>query len=83
MKKVRIQCFSGPYFPVFGLNTERHRVSLGIQSVCEEIRASKASNADTFHAMTGFYNTSFFAKFLLVLPDATTRGVQALGLQLY
>ena len=28
VKSVRIQSFSGPYFPVFGLNTERYGVSL-------------------------------------------------------
>ena len=29
-----IRSFSGPYFPVFGLNAERYRVSLRIQSEC-------------------------------------------------
>ena len=27
MKSVRIRSFSSPYFPAFGLNTERYRVS--------------------------------------------------------
>ena len=27
MKSVHIRSFSGPYFPVFGLNTERYRIS--------------------------------------------------------
>ena len=26
VKSVRIRCYSGPHFPVFGLNTERYRV---------------------------------------------------------
>ena len=32
VKSVRIWKFSGPSFPVFGLNTERHFISLRIQS---------------------------------------------------
>ena len=32
VKSVRIRSFSGPYFPVFGLNTERYEVPLHIQS---------------------------------------------------
>ena len=35
-KSVRIRSFSGPYFPVFGLNTERHGVS-----ECGKYRAEK------------------------------------------
>ena len=31
LKSVRIQSYSGPYFPEFGLNMERYRVSLCIQ----------------------------------------------------
>ena len=38
MKSVRIRSSSGPYFPAFGLNTERYSVSLHIQSECEKIR---------------------------------------------
>ena len=33
--------FSGPYFPAFGLNTERYGVSLRIQSECGKIRTGK------------------------------------------
>ena len=33
-KSARIWSFSGPYFPTFGLNTERYFVSLRIQSKC-------------------------------------------------
>ena len=32
VKSVRIQSYSGPYFPVFVMNTERHFTSLHIQS---------------------------------------------------
>ena len=35
--------FSGPYFPVFGLNTERYFVSIRIQSKCGKIRTRKNS----------------------------------------
>ena len=51
LKNVRIQSFSGPYFPVFRLNTERHDVSLRIQSNCRTIRTKKTPNTDTFHAV--------------------------------
>ena len=35
--------FSGLYFPVFGLNTERYSISLHIQSQCAKIRTRKNS----------------------------------------
>ena len=41
---------SGPYFSTFGLNTERHGVSLHIQSECGKIR-KKTPYLDTFHAV--------------------------------
>ena len=43
--------FRDPYFPAFGLNTERHSVSLRIQSECGKIRITKTPNTKTFHAM--------------------------------
>ena len=51
MKSVRIQRFSGPYFPAFRLNTERYSVYLRIQSECEKIWTRKTPNAGSFHAM--------------------------------
>ena len=48
---VRIRSFSGPYFPALGLNTERYRVCLHIQSECGKIRTKKTPNKDTFHAV--------------------------------
>ena len=51
MKCLRIWSFSGPYFPIFGLNTEKYSVSLGNQSECEKIRTRKTPNTDTFHAV--------------------------------
>ena len=44
--------FPGPFFPAFGLNTERYSVSLRIQSECEKTRTKKTPNTDTFHAVT-------------------------------
>ena len=50
-KSVCILSFSGPYFSAFGLNTERYRVSLRIQSACGKMRTRKTCNMDTFHAV--------------------------------
>ena len=51
MKSVHIHSFFGPYFPVFGLNTEKYGVSIRIQSECRKIRTRKTPNTDTFHAV--------------------------------
>ena len=51
VKSARIRSYSGPYFPVFGLNTERYRVSLRIQSECRKMRTRITPNMDTFHAV--------------------------------
>ena len=51
VKSVRIRSFSGPYFLVFGLNTERYRVSLRIQSECVKIRTRKTPNTGTYYAV--------------------------------
>ena len=51
VKSVPIRSFSGPYFPVFGLNAERYGVSLRIQSKCGKMRTRKTPNTDTFHAV--------------------------------
>ena len=52
VKSVRIRKFSSPYFPKFGLNTERYRVSLRIQSKCGKVQTRKTPNTDTFHTVT-------------------------------
>ena len=44
VKIVGIRSFSGPYFPAFGLNTERYSLSLRIQSKCGKIRTTKTPN---------------------------------------
>ena len=49
VKSVRIRSYSGPYFNVFGLNRERYRVYLPIQSECGKIRTRVTPNTDTFY----------------------------------
>ena len=43
--------FSGPYFPIFGLNTETYGVNLHIPSKYGKIRTRKNSVLDTSHAV--------------------------------
>ena len=52
VKRVRIRSYSGPHFPAFGLNTERYRVSLGIQFKCGKMRTRITPNTDTFHIVS-------------------------------
>ena len=51
VKSVRIWSFSGPYFPLFGLNKEIYGVNIRIQSECGKILTRKTANPDTFHAV--------------------------------
>ena len=51
MKSVRIRSYSGPHFPVFGLNVERYSVSLRIQSECRKMQARITPNTDTFYVV--------------------------------
>ena len=51
VKSVRIRSFSGPYFPTFGLYTERYETSFRIRSECGEIRTRKTPNTDVFQAL--------------------------------
>ena len=60
MKSVRIQSYSGPHFPVFGLNTERSGVSLRIQSERGKMRTRITPNMDTFYAMQVFSTIILF-----------------------
>ena len=50
IKSVRIPSYTDPYFPAFGLNTERY-VSLRIQSECGKMRTRITPNTDTFQAV--------------------------------
>ena len=51
VKCVCIRSFGGPYFPVFGLNTERYGVYLRIESKCGKKRTRKTPNTDIFYAV--------------------------------
>ena len=59
MKCVLIRSYSGPYFPAFGLNTERYSVALRIQSECGKIRTRITPNMDTFDAVCCFINCRY------------------------
>ena len=48
--------FSGPYFPAFGLNTERYGVSLRIQSEYGKIWTRKTPYFDNFHTVKPPWN---------------------------
>ena len=56
MKSVRIQSFSGPHFPAFGLNMEIYVVNLLIQFECGKIRTRKTRNTESFYAVLVCYN---------------------------
>ena len=47
--------YSGPYFPVFGLNTDMYSVNLRFQSEYRKYLPEKTPYLDTFHAV-GFHN---------------------------
>ena len=51
VNSVRIWSFSCQYFPSFGLNLERYKVSLRIQFECGKIRTRKAWKMDIFHSV--------------------------------
>ena len=51
MKCVRIQNFSGLYFPAFGLSTKRDSVSLRIQFECGKMQTRKTPDTDTFYTV--------------------------------
>ena len=54
VKSVRVRSYSGPYFPAFGMNTDRHSVSLRIQSKCGNIWTIITPNTDTFYAVSRY-----------------------------
>ena len=47
LKSVRVQSYSGPHFPAFGLSTERY----GVRSECGKMRTRITPNMDTFHTV--------------------------------
>ena len=71
MKSVRIQSFSGPYFPTFGLNTKRYSVSL-IYSECGIIYGPESLRIRTlFPQMFGLNKRLNGRSSFTVLPKAT------------
>ena len=51
VKTIRIRSYSGLHFPGFGMNTERYRVFLPIQSYFKKTGTRITPNTDTFHAV--------------------------------
>ena len=69
VKSIRIQRFSGPYFPTVGLNTEiKNSVNLCIQFKCRKERTIKIPNTETFVAVTTFTNIKDFLNLILRFP---------------
>ena len=57
VKNVLIWSYSGPHFPAFRLNTERHSVSVCIQCECGKMRVRITPNTDTFHSVKKIWLT--------------------------
>ena len=51
VKGLSIWSYSGTHIPAFGLNTEKYRVSLRIQSKCGKMQARITPNTETFHTV--------------------------------
>ena len=76
VKNVRIRNHSGPYFTLFGLNTDRYSIYLRIQSECGKMRTIVTWNTDIFYAVcTSMFclcihvNTQFPIKFHCFIPN--------------
>ena len=67
VKSVRIWSYYVPYFPAFGLNTERYGVSLLIQSERGKIRTRITLNANILHAEHDGENILQALKYLLLI----------------
>ena len=63
LKSARIQKYSGLLLPAFGRNTERHSVSVRVQSECEKMRARITPNTETFQAFILFIFSLFKVDF--------------------
>ena len=73
VKSVRIRSYSGPYFPAFGLITERYGVCLRIQSKCGKIRTRITPNTDTLNAVLVLEILIFYiARFLRIVFSQKT-----------
>ena len=67
VKNVRIRSYSGPHFPVFGLNTVRYSVYLRAQSEYGEIRTRITPNTDTFYAVNNEIFLQRYRKYIFFL----------------
>ena len=66
--------FSGPYFPVFGLNTEIHLVNFRIQSEYSKIRTRKKSAFGHFlrsDPLYRFFLKNFYGSLKLITRSYT------------
>ena len=63
VKSIQIRSFSGPYFPVFELNTAIYFVNLGIQSEYREIRTRKNSVLGHFSRRVSIKFCIYIGKF--------------------
>ena len=64
VKRVLFRSFPSPYFPAFGLNTERLSVSLRIQSKCRKMRI-RITSIRTVFMQCYFFRATTFSKVLL------------------
>ena len=77
-----VKSFSGPYFPAFGLNTERYSVSLRNQSECGKIRTRNTcqKNFEYGHFLRSDQN-KYFQLFKFYIYLHTTYLYSQLGSQ--
>ena len=61
--------FSGPYFPVFGMNTKIYFVNLRIPSEYKKTRPEKTPYLDTFHAVSKLAFYLFLADFHQIIQN--------------
>ena len=83
VKSVHIRSYSGPYFPTFGLNKERYRVSIRIESYCGKIQIPTriTLNTDTFYAVySRFIFAEYQKRYLSKLIEDTSSCCAKLGL---
>ena len=78
MKSVRIRSFSGPYFPSFGLNTERYSVSLRI-SLVQMLENTDQKNSEYGHFSRSVIKGETLAVILFCLSAARKHLVNLLN----
>ena len=81
VKSVHIRNYSGPYFPVFELKTERDGVSLRIHSEFGKMRTRITPNTDTFHAVHFIHFRGTFFQAHLGLGIIRKQGLPTLSYQ--